>query len=75
MAAPASRQMTTEPDSSGLAGEELLRAFRVMYMSRKIDDREILLKRQNKIYFQISAAGMGYCSLTSPLGLFFRNTR
>ena len=28
-----------------------------MYMSRSLDDREILLKRQNKIFFQISAAG------------------
>jgi 2-oxoisovalerate dehydrogenase E1 component len=28
-----------------------------MYMSRKTDDREILLKRQQKIFFQISCAG------------------
>src|SRR6188768_538054 len=41
----------------GLDREQLIRAFRLMYMSRRIDDREILLKRQNRIYFQISAAG------------------
>ena len=35
----------------------LLKAFRLMYLSRCLDDREILLKRQNKIYFQVSAAG------------------
>ncbi|MFT4112296.1 MAG: dehydrogenase E1 component subunit alpha/beta [Silvibacterium sp.] len=28
-----------------------------MYLSRRVDDREILLKRQQKIFFQISAAG------------------
>ena len=41
----------------GLGRDDLLRAFRLMHMSRRIDDREILLKRQNKIYFQISGAG------------------
>src|SRR5947209_1687534 len=41
----------------GLERDQLLRAFRLMHTSRRIDDREILLKRQNKIYFQISAAG------------------
>ena len=40
-----------------LGRDELIRAFRVMYMSRRIDDREILLKRQNRIFFQISGAG------------------
>src|SRR5579883_73938 len=40
-----------------LGREELIKAFRIMYLSRRIDDREILLKRQNKIFFQISGAG------------------
>jgi len=40
-----------------LSREELLRLFRVIHTSRRIDDKEILLKRQNRIYFQISAAG------------------
>ncbi len=40
-----------------LSPDELIRAYRLMYLSRRIDDREVLLKRQNKIYFQVSGAG------------------
>ncbi len=35
----------------------LVSVFRLMYLSRCLDDREILLKRQNRIFFQVSAAG------------------
>ncbi len=41
----------------GLSRQQLIDAYRVMYTSRKLDDREILLKRQQKIFFQISGAG------------------
>jgi 2-oxoisovalerate dehydrogenase E1 component len=40
-----------------LEAPDLIHAFRIIYMSRRIDDREILLKRQNKIFFQVSGAG------------------
>ncbi|MEK7750837.1 MAG: thiamine pyrophosphate-dependent enzyme, partial [Acidobacteriota bacterium] len=40
-----------------LEREDLVRAFRVMHTARRLDDREILLKRQNRIFFQISGAG------------------
>lgn len=43
--------------TNGLSREDLIRAFRLMYTSRRLDDREILLKRQNRIFFQISGAG------------------
>ena len=41
----------------GLSRDQLIQAYRYMYTSRRIDDREILLKRQQKIYFQMSGAG------------------
>ncbi len=51
-------QVPAIPVSSyGLDREALIRVFRLMYLSRGLDDREILLKRQNRIFFQISAAG------------------
>ena len=41
----------------GLTREDLLRAYRTMVLSRKIDDKEIQLKNQSLIFFQISGAG------------------
>jgi 2-oxoisovalerate dehydrogenase E1 component len=41
----------------GLDAETLLRWYRTMVTARRTDDQEILLKRQNKIFFQISGAG------------------
>ncbi|MGE0593752.1 MAG: thiamine pyrophosphate-dependent enzyme [Vicinamibacterales bacterium] len=42
---------------AGLSREELLAAYRTMLLSRKIDDKEIQLKNQSLIFFQISGAG------------------
>jgi len=37
--------------------EQLVEFYRLMYLSRRTDDREIVLKRQQKIFFQVSCAG------------------
>ena len=40
-----------------LSAEKLEHAYRLKLTSRRIDDREVQMKRQNKIFFQISGAG------------------
>jgi len=44
-------------DYAGLTREDVLRAYRTMVLSRRIDDKEIQLKNQSLIFFQISGAG------------------
>ena len=43
--------------AAGLTAAQLVEFYRLMYLSRRTDDREILLKRQQKIFFQVSCAG------------------
>src|SRR5689334_2362661 len=44
-------------DHASLSRDDLLRAYRTMVLSRRIDDKEIQLKNQSLIFFQISGAG------------------
>ena len=41
----------------GLPPEELLRFYRTMLLARRLDDKELQLKKQSKSFFQISGAG------------------
>src|SRR5215470_9971558 len=54
----------------GLDRDTLIRIYRTMYVSRRLDDREIQLKRQNKTFFQISSAG--HEAVTAAIGLLLR---
>ncbi len=55
----------------GVAPEKLVEIYRLMYLSRRIDDREIILKNQQKIFFQIS--GAGHEALLVAAGLALRS--
>ncbi len=48
---------TTQEEQPELTPEDLLEMYRIMLTSRRLDDREMSMKRQNKIFFQISGAG------------------
>src|SRR5437763_723596 len=57
MATRARTAVRTTKSGGGLTKPDLLDIYRLMLLSRRIDDKEIQLKRQNKIFFQISGAG------------------
>jgi 2-oxoisovalerate dehydrogenase E1 component len=61
---------TETPTFRGLDRKSLLEMYRAMLLSRKIDDKEIQLKRQSKIYFQIN--GVGHEAVGAALAQVFR---
>ena len=65
--------MATEVQSDkyrGLDAAGLVAAYRNIYLSRRVDDKEIQLKRQNKIYFQINSAG--HEAVTTAAGMLVK---
>jgi 2-oxoisovalerate dehydrogenase E1 component len=59
----------TFPASDELTAQQMVEIYRLMFLSRAVDDREILLKRQQKIFFQISAAGHEALQVGAALAL------
>jgi 2-oxoisovalerate dehydrogenase E1 component len=57
VALPITTPRTAAERFEGLTADQLIGAYRIMYTARRLDDREIALKRQNRIFFQISGAG------------------
>src|SRR5437762_13917728 len=53
----ATRTQPRSKAAKALAKPDLLDIYRLMLLSRRLDDKEIQLERQNKIFFQISGAG------------------
>src|SRR5262252_10194589 len=58
------------PKAHDLDHDTLIKIYRTMYLSRRLDDRELQLKRQNKIFFQISSAG--HEAVMTAAGLVFK---
>ncbi len=52
-----------------LSKELLVAAYRSMYLSRRLDDKEIQLKRQNRAYFQINGVGHEAVNVAAALRL------
>src|ERR1700686_2531654 len=51
------KQQQKQQQKPALSREQMLKVFRTMYLSRRLDDKEIQMKGQNRIFFQISGAG------------------
>jgi 2-oxoisovalerate dehydrogenase E1 component len=66
---PAEHSSSRNGSGPALPPERLIEIYRLMYLSRRTDDREIILKNQQKVFFQISGAGHEALLVTAALAL------
>ena len=52
-----------------LTNEDLLHAFRTMYLSRSIDEKSMILLKQGKILFHISGPGHEACQIAAAMAM------
>ena len=69
VAVSGAREPETVEGEGALSPQQMVEIYRLMVLSRCVDDREILLKRQQKIYFQISGAGHEALQVAAALAL------
>ncbi len=69
LAVSTARMQPGNAGSGSLTPQQLIEIYRLMFLSRRVDDREILLKRQQKIFFQISCAGHEALEVGAALAL------
>ncbi|MGA2887634.1 MAG: dehydrogenase E1 component subunit alpha/beta [Terracidiphilus sp.] len=68
-ASSARESMSAAAGFGSLSPQQKIEIYRLMVLSRRVDDREILLKRQQKIFFQISGAGHEALGVSAALAM------
>ncbi|MFY9746084.1 MAG: dehydrogenase E1 component subunit alpha/beta [Acidobacteriaceae bacterium] len=66
---PAELASARNGSGPALSRDKLIQIYRLMYLSRRTDDREIILKNQQKVFFQISGAGHEALLVAAALSL------